>query len=207
MATKTGLPFDVKPSEIARKPPGMTDPKNRHIWNPVQKDWAHFEKYGRETGGEYSMGTASIAPGGQNGAHWHGSYSETFTSLKGSVGVFAKSQGKFILEPGNSFTVKPGEVHYFFNPGEDEVEIQIKVQPAREGFERGLYIMYGLARDGKGGNAGVAKSIMDTAIICSMSDMWPAGFVGGALTPALKALAWVGRITGKEEKLLKKYWA
>lgn len=70
MATANGLPFDVKPSDIARIPPGMTDKTKRRVYNPVQKDWANVIKYGRETKGEYSLGTASVAPGGGNDAHW-----------------------------------------------------------------------------------------------------------------------------------------
>jgi len=44
--------------------------------------------------------------------------------------------------------VPPGEAHYFFNDGKEEVEVEVKLQTAREGFEKGLYIVYGLARDG-----------------------------------------------------------
>jgi hypothetical protein len=112
-----------------------------------------------------------------------------------------------MLEVGESLMVKPGEVHYFFNPGPEDIEIETKLQPGKEGFEKRLYIMYGLARLRKGGNAGVANSLMDTAIICSLSDMWLATFVGGFPRPLLKVLAWFGRLTGKEEELLKRYWA
>lgn len=138
----------------------------------------------------------------------HGSYSETLTSLKGSVGVYSKSGGKVFLDPGESVVVPPKEVHYFFNPSStEEVELEVKVQPAHEGFEKGIYVMYGLARDGKGGNAGVANSLSDTAIICSMADMWPAGWFGFFMTPVLRVLAVVGRRMGWEEQLLEKYWA
>ncbi|KAF2639741.1 hypothetical protein P280DRAFT_550432 [Massarina eburnea CBS 473.64] len=205
MATKTGLPKDVRPADTSMIPPGILDSKKRKIYNPVQKNWAYIQKYGRETQGAYGIGTGSLQPGGENGAHWHGSYSETFTSLKGDVGVYSASRGKVTLQPGDSVTVKPGEVHYFFNDGDEEVEFQTKIEPAHEGFEKALYVMYGLARDGKGGNAGVANGLMDTAVICSMGDMWPGGMTG-ALVPLLKILGWWGRVSGKQKALVDKYW-
>ncbi|KAF2878227.1 hypothetical protein BDV95DRAFT_15666 [Massariosphaeria phaeospora] len=207
MPAETRLPVDVKPKHIATVPPGITNPERRHIRNPVQKNWATVQKYGRETNGAYGVGVTSVAPGGKNDGHFHGSYSETFTSLKGNVGIYTKSRGRIILKEGESATVPPREEHYWFNDGDEEVEIEVKIEPAMEGFEKGLYVMYGLAQDGKGGNAGVANSIVDTAIICSMADMWPGGVIGTTLIPLLKSLAWVGRKTGKEDKLLKKYWA
>ena len=198
---------DVQPKDIARIPPGMTNDSRRRIWTPVAKDWAVFEKYGRETKGEYTLLTVSIAPGGENAAHWHGSYSETFTAEKGDVGIYSKAIGKIILSPGESVTVTPGEVHYFFNPGAVDVEVKIKLQPAREGFEKGLYILYGLARDGKSANGGIPNNFMHMAVIFSMSDMWPAGLGGAALIPVMKMLAFFGRISGMEERLVRRYWA
>ncbi|MCJ1351822.1 MAG: hypothetical protein MMC33_001806 [Icmadophila ericetorum] len=182
MASK--IPSDVAPKDVARLPPGIKNNERRRIWTPVAKDWAIFEKYGRETNGAYTEVTVSIAPGGQNAAHWHGSYSETFTAEKGQVGIYSKNVGKIMLSPGESKTVMPGEVHYFFNPGEEDVEMKVLLQPAREGFEKGLYILYGLARDGKSSNGGIPNNLMHTAII----------------------LASIGRLLGMEEQLVKRYW-
>ena len=201
------FPSDVEPRHIPQIPPGMTDESRRRIWTPVAKDWTRFEKYGRETNGEYTLLTVSVAPGGENAPHWHGSYSETFTGEKGDVGIYSKSTGKFILPPGRSVTVIPGEVHHFFNPGKEEVEMKVKLQPAREGFEKGLYILYGLARDGKSADGGRPNSLMDGAMICSMSDMWPPGLMGIVMMPLLKILAFIGRISGIEERLVRQYWA
>ena len=202
------LPSDVvKSKDIARIPPGMTNDSRRRIWTPVAKDWAIFEKYGRETNGEYTLLTVSLAPGCENAAHWHGSYSETFTAESGDVGIYSKSTGDMILSPGESATVTPGEVHYFFNRGKEDVQMKVKLHPAREGFEKGLYILYGLARDGKSANGGIPNNIMHSAVVFSMSDMWPAGLGGAILTPIMKALAFVGRISGMEERLVRQYWA
>ncbi len=100
----------------------------------------------------------------------------------------------------------PGEVHYFFNPGKEDVEMKIKLAPAREGFEKGLYHSLRLARDGKSANGGIPNNFMHSAIIFTMSDMWPSGLGGAILTPIMKLLAFVGRISGMEDQLVRQYW-
>lgn len=205
-STASKLPSDVTPAQVARIPPGMKDTSRRKIWTPVAKDWAIFEKYGRETNGEYTLLTVSVAPGGQNAAHWHGSYSETFTAKKGKVGIYSKTTGNILLSPGESMTVNAGEEHYFFNPGDEDVEMKIKLAPAQEGFEKGLYILYGLARDGKSANGGIPNNFLHSAIIFTMSDMWPTGPGGKFLTLAMKLFAPIGRLIGIEDDLVNRYW-
>ena len=201
------LPSDDGTNDVAGVPPGMIDSSRRKIWNPLAKDWAIFEKYGRETGGEYTLLTVSVAPGGENMAHWHGSYSETFTAEKGDVGIYSTSTGKMMLSPGESTTVRPGEVHHFFNPGDEDVEMKVELRPAPEGFEKGLYILYGLAREDKSANRGTPNSLMHAAVVSSISDMWPAGWGGAVLTPVLRILGFWGRVSGLEERLVRQYWA
>ena len=123
------------------------------------------------------------------------------------MGIYDKVNGKRLLAPGESATVTPGQVHYFYNPGEEDVQMKIRLEPAREGFEKGLYILYGLARDGKSANGGIPNNPLHSAVVFAMSDMWPAGFGGALLTPVLKILAVVGRVIGMEKRLVKKYWA
>ncbi|KAI4185682.1 MAG: hypothetical protein L6R41_003974 [Letrouitia leprolyta] len=202
----TNFPNDADSKDKSDLPPGLSDESRRRIWTPVNKDWVIFEKYGRETNGEYTLLTVSVAPGGGNAAHWHGSYSETFTAEKGDVGIYMRSRGKFLLAPGESATVKPGEVHCFSNSGDEDVEMEVKLQPANEGFEKSLYILYGLARDGKCAQGGIPKSFMHLAVIATMSDMWPAGWRGAVLIPVLRIFAWWGRKQGIEEQLIKQYW-
>ncbi|KAK2758597.1 hypothetical protein FQN54_003287 [Arachnomyces sp. PD_36] len=129
------LPNDVTPNQVARIPPGMIS---------------------RETNGEYTLLTVSVSPGGQNAAHRHGSYSETFTAEKGQVGIYTKSTGNTMLSP------------------------------AREGFEKGSYIPYGLARDGLSVNGGIPNKFLHSAIIFPMSDMWPSRLGGMLLAMAMK---------------------
>ena len=202
------LKSDAEPKDIARlPPPGIANDSRRKIWTPVAKDWVVFKKYGRKTNGEYTLLTVSIAPGGENATHWHDSYSETFTAERGDIGIYIKSTGNIMLSPGESFTVIPGEVYHFFNYRDEEVEMKVKLQPASEGFEKALYILYRLARDGKSANGGIPKSFIHGTVISSMSDMWPAETLGAILTPVMKFLAFFGRMSGVEERLVRQYWA
>ncbi|PVH97116.1 hypothetical protein DM02DRAFT_616720 [Periconia macrospinosa] len=202
----TTLPLGVKPRDIPILPPGMRDESLRKIHNPIQKNWVYFTTYGREANGAYGTSNGTLQPGGVNRIHWHGSYSETFTALQGSVGIYSKATGKRKLALGESVTVKPGEPHYFFNDGDEEVVFEMKFEPAHEGFEKSLYVMYGLARDRKPGLQGVAGSVLDTAVFCGLGDIWPAGVTGAMLIPVLKGLRWVAKRSGREEKLVKRYW-
>ena len=122
------LKSDAEPKDIARlPPPGIANDSRRKIWTPVAKDWVVFKKYGRETNGEYTLLTMSIAPGGENATHWYGFYSKIFTAERGDVGIYIKSTNNIILLPGESFTIIPEEMYYFFNYRDEEVEIKIKL--------------------------------------------------------------------------------
>ena len=85
--------------------------------------------------------------------------------------------------------------------------MEIRLWLAREGFEKGLYILYGLARDGKSANGGIPDNLMHSAVVFSMSDMWPAGLGGAVLRPVLKVLGFLGRMSGVEERLVRQCWA
>ncbi|KAF2798599.1 hypothetical protein K505DRAFT_371587 [Melanomma pulvis-pyrius CBS 109.77] len=202
----TKLSNDVAPKDAALTPPGILENARGRIYTPVNKDWGIFEKYGRETNGEYTLIKLGVMPGGENPPHWHGSYSETFTAEKGHLGVWSKSTGKMMLEPGKSFTVPAGEEHHFFNLGEEDVECQVRLTPAREGFEKALYILYGLARDGKCVGGGFPRNPMHMAVCFCMADMWPAGVGGALITPIIKAVAWIGKVIGTEKYLVQTYW-
>ena len=87
----------------------------RTIENPIIRDTVTFLKTSAETGGEYSEVVIEIHPGGGNEPHYHTSFTESFTALKGQLGVLAGSKRR-LLSPGESATVPPRMVHCFFNP-------------------------------------------------------------------------------------------
>ncbi|KAF2715731.1 hypothetical protein K504DRAFT_457876 [Pleomassaria siparia CBS 279.74] len=206
MASKPST--DINLGDVNAIPPGILSNGRRRIWSPASNDWIVFEKYGCETNGRYTLAHMSLAPSGKNKAHYHRSFSETFTALKGTLGLYSKVRGgRFTLEPGESYTISPGEVHYFFNPSDqDEIEARCRIEPAHEGFEKGLYVAYGLARDGKCGAEGVPLNPLNLAVMMTMSDIWLPGLVGVVLMPFMAMLMWIAGLMGVERNLVQTYW-
>lgn len=176
---------------------------SRTIHNPVTHYSATFVKTTRESGGTKSELNFTLHPGGGNEFHYHKSYTETFTALKGQLGV--KVGGKMvILNEGESHTIKPGEVHCFFNPTSTVTEFKVEIIPGHEGFENALRILYGLAADGLTNKNGIPTNIKHIALIATMSDMNLPGFFTW-IFPLLQLIAKRARKAGLERSLLARY--
>jgi len=195
--------MDQKDSHL---PPGVRDESRRTIANPDVKDVVTFAKYGAETNGDYTELHLKLAPGGSSAPHYHTTYTETFTAINGKLGVFTGPTGKLELTPGESRLVPMREVHYFFNPGEEHIECKIVVAPSHEGFEKSLYVLYGLARDGLCHDKGVPNSLVHTCLILTMADLRPPGVIFGILSPLVYLTAAIARWRGVEEDLFNRYW-
>lgn len=149
------------------------------------------------------MHELTLMPGGGNPPHIHTAFDETFTAVKGKLGLRLGKE-KMLLQPGESFTVRKGEVHNFFNPGKEEIVFKIKFTPGHEGMEHLLRIAYGLAADGLTNKEGVPKSILVAALIMEMGDSYPTGLFY-LLRPLLSLLAKRARKKGIEKALVDKY--
>jgi hypothetical protein len=97
--------------------------------------------------------------------------------------------------------------HRFFNDGDKDVTLKAWVLPAHAGFEKSMYIMFGLNNDGQADpKTGMPLSILHTALVADMGDMRFPGFKGGLVNFLTKVLATVARWSGVEEELLARYW-
>jgi len=172
--------------------------------NPIFKDKATILKTSEETGGMYSLGELEVSPGGGNYMHEHSAFEETFTAVKGQLGVVLKGK-KYYLNPGDSITVPMNTAHHFFNEGIEPVTCHVKFAPGHEGFPKGLAIAYGLAADGKTDKKGVPKSFTHLALLVLLTDTKPVG-ASGMLMPVFKWLAKRARRNGIEKALLEKYY-
>lgn len=176
----------------------------RTVVNPIIKDTATFLKTAEETNGELTEIEITLMPGGGNALHYHKTYSETFTAIDGDLGVkLAKGKTK-ILKACESYTVKPMELHSFFNSTDKEIKFNVKLTPGHTGFENSIRIIYGLAGDGLTNKKSIPKSLKHTAIIVCMSDMNAPGLLT-LLYPILKRVAKKAKVNGEEKKLLDKY--
>jgi mannose-6-phosphate isomerase-like protein (cupin superfamily) len=176
----------------------------RFFENPVFKDKLTILKSSEETGGVYSFHELEVAPGGGNMLHVHKGFTETFTAVKGVLGVRFNNR-KLYLQPGQSVSVPVGTPHHFFNDTGSPVVCNIKFEPGHSGFEKGLAIVYGLAADGKTSAKGFPKSFVHLALIVNLTDTRPTGVLG-LLTPVFNWLAKRARKKGTEQQLLRKYY-
>jgi len=71
-----------------------------------------------------------------------------------------------------------------------------------------LYIIYGLAKDGKVNGKGVPRNIIHACLVAKMSDTWVGSrwvrLLGGGLV--VKGIAGLGRRCGVERRLVSRYW-
>jgi mannose-6-phosphate isomerase-like protein (cupin superfamily) len=175
----------------------------RTIINPIIKDIATFVQTAKESGSKVSEIEIVLMPGGGNTLHYHKTYSETFIADDGDLGLRLKDELK-VLKPGESYTVKPMELHAFFNPTGRRIKFKIKIEPGHEGFENSLRILYGLAADGLTNNKSIPKNITHTALLINMSDMNAPGFLTW-IFPLLRWIAKGAEARREEQRLIRQY--
>ena len=176
----------------------------REIFNPVLRETVVFTKTAIETAGTLSELEISLQPGGGNPFHYHTTFTETFTALEGELGLELKNNQKVILKPGESYLVKIGEVHRFFNPGGQKITFRNVISPGHTGFENTLRIMFGLAQDELYNDKAVPKNFIHLAVCGVMSDMRLPGLMS-LTTPIVKLVAWYAKKKGIEQQLIDQY--
>lgn len=85
----------------------------RKIYNKELKETIYFRKTSADTGGEYTELEISLEPKGGNPLHFHKSYTELFTAVKGRLGMELLGEMIIILRPGESYLVKKGKYTAF----------------------------------------------------------------------------------------------
>jgi hypothetical protein len=95
------------------------------------------------------------------------------TCTSGTLGMVLNNDTLHI-QPGETAVVPVNTKHQFFNDTQSDVEFLGRVVPAHEGFEKSIYILYGLANDGECDETGVPKSLVHLALTAKLGDMkWP----------------------------------
>jgi len=174
------------------------------FFNPIYRDKVTVLKSAAETGGLYSLGQLEVSPSGRNSMHIHTAFEETFTAVKGELGVFLKNR-LYRLRPGESITVPRNTPHYFVNKTQETITCEVRFVPGHENFIKGLAISYGLAADGKTNGKGMPKSLMHLAMLMVLTDTRPAGLFG-RIFPLAKWLAARAKRNGVQQELLEKYY-
>lgn len=136
--------------------------------NPVTGERVVIRLGTQETGGERLVIDVYVRPGGAvPGEHIHPSIDETFTILKGRVGIAIDGR-KAIAEPGRPLHVPRGTAHDWWNAGDEEAHILVEITPAAR-FEGMIRNLFGLAQDGRTDKKGIPH-LLQLALIAREFD-------------------------------------
>lgn len=161
-----------------------------------------FLKTGNETGGAYELIQIEVEPHGGNGWHYHKSFEEYFTVLKGTAQV--GNDGKeYMVKQGGSAIARKGVMHYFSNPTDSTILLLVKTAPAR-GLEKSVRVAYGLANDGQF-EGEITQNPWHMALLLGYSGTYLPDIPGFIQEPLVNALAKIAQWKG-EDKALEKYF-
>jgi mannose-6-phosphate isomerase-like protein (cupin superfamily) len=112
-------------------------------------------------------------PGPMAGPHWHPVLTESFAIEEGRM-RFRVDGRDFSLGPGEGVTVRPRQVHRFWNESEGRLVLMHEVRPPerhREMFE----LWHRLDLEGKTNRQGVPKSPLAIGLLWELQDGYVAG--------------------------------
>ncbi|ETN47141.1 uncharacterized protein HMPREF1541_01332 [Cyphellophora europaea CBS 101466] len=194
-------------SNTTPRPPGILNPSRRTISSPLLGSTMTYTHYSSETSGAYTQFTSTITPGYANPPHHHTLFRETFTCTSGTLSITLDNGHPRTLRPGETAVVDIGHIHSLANTSATEpAEFVTKLEPGSEGFEKGMYIVHGLAEDGHSGPDGVPRDLVTVAVVAGMMDTWLSGWGFWLAGPALWVARRVGQGQGVERKLVERYW-
>jgi mannose-6-phosphate isomerase-like protein (cupin superfamily) len=139
-------------------------------------------------------------PGMMAGPHWHPVLQETFSVREGRM-RFRVDEREFELDPGERVTVRPGEVHRFWNEGEGRLTAIHEVRPPghhREMFE----LWHRLDLAGKTNRHGGPKDPLALGLLWELQDGYLAGAPALLQRLVLGSLARLARLVGYQERLM-----
>jgi mannose-6-phosphate isomerase-like protein (cupin superfamily) len=118
------------------------------IWNPLTGEKAMIVESAAESGGARIVADLAVEAGGfvPGGEHVHDHLAEHVEVRAGRV-TFAFDGEERTLAAGEQFTVVPGTWHRWWNAGQEEVKVRVRVEPAMR-FEEAILVVWGLCADG-----------------------------------------------------------
>jgi quercetin dioxygenase-like cupin family protein len=118
------------------------------VWNPLTGEKAVIIESAEASGGarlvvDFAVEAGGFVPGGE---HVHDHCAEHLEVTAGRITFVLDGQER-TLAVGDHLTVAPGTWHHWWNAGEDEVRIRVRVEPPRR-FEEAIPVLWGLCADG-----------------------------------------------------------
>jgi quercetin dioxygenase-like cupin family protein len=121
-----------------------------------------FVSVGADERGEYMEARNSVSPGSGPPMHVHHPQEESLTVERGTMGWRRQGEEEHLAQRGETVTFAPGDVHRFWNAGEDELVCTGYVHPP-DNLEYFLTQIFASAR----GNGGKRPRLFDAAYLTS----------------------------------------
>jgi deazaflavin-dependent oxidoreductase (nitroreductase family) len=132
------------------------------------------------------------------GPHWHPVLTESFAVEKGRV-RFRVDGREFALGPGEFFTVRPGEVHRFWNSGGEPLVMMHLVRPP--GRHRAMFeLWHRLDVAGKTNRQGVPTNPLALGLLWERQDGYVAGIPEPVQRLVFGGLVRLARLAGYEAR-------
>jgi quercetin dioxygenase-like cupin family protein len=130
--------------------------------NPVSGERGVIRLGSDDTDGRLMLADLYLRPGGGPDEHVHSYLHETFEILDGRVG-FRLNGREEITGPGRKLEVPPGVVHDFWNAGDQEAHVLVRVAPGRR-FEQMIESLWGMAAAGHTDARGAPRPLLRLAV-------------------------------------------
>lgn len=178
---------------------GMADRKDRTVVNSMDKYASTFVKTSRETHGAYELIQVELKPGGGNGLHYHTTFAEEFTAVKGTLTVILDGK-RHDLKEGQSAIAHKGVMHMFQNNTKYPVLMQAKITPAN-GLEKSIRVAYGLMNTGQWNPDGYSKNLWHLFLLLGYSGTYLPDIPSFIQEPLINSLAKIAQWKGEDEAL------
>jgi quercetin dioxygenase-like cupin family protein len=118
------------------------------VWNPLSGEKAMIVESAAESGGARIVADFAVEAGGfvSGGERVHDHLAEHVELRAGRV-TFVLDGEERTLAAGEQLTVMPGTWHLWWNAGQDEVQVRVRIEPALR-FDEAILVVWGLCADG-----------------------------------------------------------
>lgn len=168
--------------------------------NPVTGERVVVRIGTAESGGARLVADLYVRPGGAvAGEHVHPASAETFTVVRGQIGVSLDGRPE-VAGPGRQLHVLPGVAHDWWNAGEETAHVRVDVSPGAARFEAMILNLFNLAQDGKTDARGLPGPLQLALFAREFDDVfqltrpprWAQRLLFGALAPLARARGYRG---------------
>jgi mannose-6-phosphate isomerase-like protein (cupin superfamily) len=172
------------------------------VWNPLTGEKAILVESAEESGGARTLSDFAVEEGGfvPGGEHVHDHCAEHFEVRAGRISFVVDGEER-TLGQGEQLTVEPGTWHRWWNAGEGEVQIRVRIEPAMR-FEEAILVIWGLCADGhtnaEGRPSPLLGALVATRFRREIRYRKPPDLVQRLLFPPLSAIA---RLRGLERTI------